>query len=276
MKFHKILIFLLTAVSTSVMATDSSLASATYKLAKNNGSSNFTETTDALTSSSYITINGVDIKVGVTAWSDSGTNNPDNVLENGSIQGWWSGGNVGYGIENSDYHWGGDSHAMDNSGDGGGVDFDMFLLSFSEAVTLGGASFTWVEGSNGNKEVTVAGLNDISAFESGANSTWSSVTSAIVNNTLGHFGIGSKGSNNLFESKFVDITGSAKYWLVGAYNTIFDTNSNGHFNSVELKLSSLTVSQEKQTPITEVSEPGALALMSLGLGLVLYRRKRRA
>ena len=208
---------------------------------------------------------------------------PDKLAQ-GNIQGWWNctlGNNgctlanrhVGYGIKNSDYSWGGDSHAVDNSGDGGGRDFDMFLLSFSESVTLENAAFTWVVGDNDSKEVTVAGLNSIAAFESGANSTWNTVTSAIVENTLGHYGVGSKGSNGLYESTFTKLTGSAKYWLIGAYNTIFDDNAKSNFNSVQLKLSSIGVSMTQ--PTAEVSEPGALALMGLGLGLVLYRRKRR-
>jgi PEP-CTERM putative exosortase interaction domain len=149
----------------------------------------------------------------------------------------------------------------------------MFLLSFSESVTLENAAFTWVVGDNDSKEVTVAGLNSIAAFESGANSTWNTVTSAIVENTLGHYGVGSKGSNGLYESTFTKLTGSAKYWLIGAYNTIFDDNAKSNFNSVQLKLSSIGVSMTQ--PTAEVSEPGALALMGLGLGLVLYRRKRR-
>ena len=36
-----------------------------------------------------------------------------------------------------------------------------------------------------------------------------------------------------------------------------------------------SLNAETNPPPTQVSEPGALALMGLGLGLVLYRRKRR-
>ena len=287
MKFSTSLTILLLAVSSSVFATDSSLNSAKYDaqytLANSNGSANYSQTTNAQNSNTSIEINGVTVDVGITAWSNS-AGHADDKLAQGNIQGWWNctlGNNgctltnrhVGYGIKNSDYSWGGDSHAVDNSGDGGGRDFDMFLLSFSESVTLENAAFTWVVGDNDRKEVTVAGLNSIAAFESGANSTWNTVTSAIVENTLGHYGVGSKGSNGLYESTFTKLTGSAKYWLIGAYNTIFDDNAKSNFNSVQLKLSSIGVSMTQ--PTAEVSEPGALALMGLGLGLVLYRRKRR-
>mgnify|MGYP000026458454 CR=1 FL=1 len=289
MKFSTPLTLLLFAISSSAFGTDSSIESAQYDaqytLANSNGSANYSLTTDAQNSNTSIEINGVTVDVGITAWSNS-AGSADNKLSQGNIQGWWNcslGDNgctsanrhVGYGIKNSDYSWGGDSHAVDNSGDGGGRDFDMFLLSFSESVTLESASFTWVVGDNDNKEVTVAGLNSIAAFDGGASSTWNTVTSAIVENTLGHYGVGSKGSNGLYESTFTKLTGSAKYWLIGAYNTIFDDAATGHFDSVQLKLSSLGVSMIQQTPTTQVSEPGALALMSLGLGLVLYRRKRR-
>ena len=290
MKFSTSLTLLLLAVSSSAFGSDSSLDSAKYDaqytLANPDGSANYTQTTNAQNSSTSIEINGVQVNVGITAWSDSYTDNPDNILETGDIQGWWNctlGENgcttqnrhKGYGIKNGDYSWGGDSHAVDNSGDGYGRDFDMFLLSFSESVTLENAAFTWVVGENGSKEVTVAGLDNISALSNRSNSTWNSVTSAIVDNTLGHFGVGTIGSNGLYESTFTGITGSAKYWLIGAYNTIFDDSASSNFNSVELKLSSIGVSMTQQTPATEVSEPGALALMSLGLGLLIYRRKRR-
>ena len=82
----------------------------------------------------------------------------------------------------------------------------------------------------------------------------------------------------MYESKFTTLTNSAKYWLVGAYNTVFD-DSSSTYHGVGFKLSSLDLAIQKSTTPppapTPVSEPGALALMSIGLGLLAYRRKRR-
>ena len=64
---------------------------------------------------------------------------------------------------------------------------------------------------------------------------------------------------------------------MGAYNKTFG-DIGGHDYNDAFKISSIQF-ESKLTPPpppppTQVSEPGALALMSLGLGLVLYRRKR--
>lgn len=117
--------------------------------------------------------------------------------------------------------------------------------------------------------ITVAGLSDNASSMFGGHNTWSDIAGAAIAGATGHYGISG------YQSSFDKLT-SAKYWLVGAYNTFFDDNAAASYNGVGFKLSSLTVGLEKSPPPnTQVSEPGALALMSLGLGLVLYRRKRR-
>lgn len=139
---------------------------------------------------------------------------------------------VGYGIKNSDYFWGGDSYVVDNSGDGGGRDFDMFLLLFSELVIFENVVFIWVVGDNDSKEVIVVGFNSIVVFESGVNLIWNIVISVIVENILGYYGVGLKGLNGLYELIFMKLIGSVKYWLIGVYNIIFDDNVKSNFNSV--------------------------------------------
>jgi hypothetical protein len=275
--------FLKAVLSTSFFAfsvsafADSSLNEATYSIYEDG----LAVTTNAASNGVSFNLNGVPIKIGITGWSDTGGSNDDK-LESGSIQAYYNctlGKNgcttanrkVGYGLQNTES---GDGHALDNFT--GGNDFDMFLFSFSEAVSLKSAGFSYISGSNGNSEVTIAGLSDISMF-SDSNTTWSDVTGNIIAGALGHFGIDrTKNDSGLYESSFGnDFTQTAKYWLVGAYNTVFDGNNSTH-HGVGLKLSSLDISIQNTQQNTEVSEPGALALMSLGLGLVLYRRKRRA
>ena len=145
----------------------------------------------------------------------------------------------------------------------------MLLLSFDTAVSLTGASFSWVDGSSKSKDITVAGLKDNSLSLFSGSTTWADIAGNAISTAIGHYDI----SN--YQSSFTKLT-TAKYWLIGAYNTFFDT-SLSNFEGVGFKLSSVTASlnAELDPPSTEVSELGARALMSLGLGLVLYRRKRR-
>ncbi len=267
-------------LSSTVFANDSTLNEETYSL----GSTKYISESLNPLSSNFIEIDGQKILVGITGWGDSGGNS-DSILEQGDIKGWENGQGIwGYGIYNKDAQYNNykknryfDTHSLDNYTNEGLQDFDMFLVSFSEEVTLTSAAFSYKNGGDGEREITVAGLKDVDAFKDGANSTWSSVYNTVVENTLGHFSLGDK-VNGVYESSFTNtISGAAQYWLVGAYNTVFDKNNTSH-TGIGLKLASLNIGLKDNThqpPSTEVSEPGALALMGLGLGLVLYRRKRR-
>ncbi|WP_269520171.1 exosortase-dependent surface protein XDP1 [Alteromonas sp. BMJM2] len=278
MKYFKSVAFCAVSLfSSTAFATDSSLNEQTYSL----GSSTYIDESLNPISNNVININGKDIYVGITGWADTGGGSDDLKLEQGDIKGWKNSHGVwGYGLFNNDFrhnseHDTFDTHALDNYTNEGTNDFDMFLVSFSEAVTLTGAAFSYKNGGDGEREITVAGLHNINAFQENTHSTWSSVYSTVKENTLGHFSLGNK-SEGVFESDFTDtIAGTAQYWLVGAYNTVFDDNNSTH-HGVGLKLSSLDIAIQNTQQNTDVSEPGALALMSLGLGLVLYRRKRRA
>jgi hypothetical protein len=284
MKFIKALLIavpLTTFVCTPTFGEDSSLETNVYDFVDDYGNYNLTQTTDASSSLTSLTIDGVEIKVGLTAWSDTGIIDPsyyygngdfywdDSVVKSANI-GQWNGGLT---IENRDRTYNsynqGDHHSIDNFSEYGKQDFDMLLLSFDHAVTLTGATVSWMHSDNGSKEITVAGLSDNASSMFGGHNTWSDIAGAAIAGATGHYGISG------YQSSFDKLT-SAKYWLVGAYNTFFDDNAAASYNGVGFKLSSLTVGLEKSPPPnTQVSEPGALALMSLGLGLVLYRRKRR-
>jgi hypothetical protein len=302
MKYFKVLIPVVAISSFSAFATDSHLATETFDIFNNNGNLNFSETIDASQSPTSIIIDGVEVKVGMTAWSDTGSQSAaykingkyyystldgDTAWEDETVQsatiGQWG---TGIGIANADTtglgsykidgvltSLEGDSHSIDNISDYGNLDFDMVLLSFSESVTLTGASVSWITGNNGTNEITVAGLSESSISLFDGTSTWTDIAANTIAGAIGHFGI----SNSSHESTFTGLA-SAQYWLVGAYNTFFDDNA-GSFNSVGFKLSSLGIElADATTPPpapTPVSEPGALALMSIGLGLLAYRRKRR-
>ncbi|PXW71354.1 putative secreted protein with PEP-CTERM sorting signal [Alteromonas sp. I10] len=260
MKLSKFLLVFAVVFSFSVQATDSRKEEYNYDLVDQYGSYNFSQTLDATKSSTTITIDGVDIKVGLTAWSDT-WGHEDNYIQQAPITDW----DGGLTVTNSQS---GDSHYIDNFHGGG--DFDMILLSFDTNVVLDSASFRSVHGDNGSNEVTIAGLADIALSNLSYKSTWADVAAFSISGTVGHYGISSS-----LESKFGAVS-SAKYWLIGAYNTFFD-DSVEKYKGVGFKLQALNLElgTTTTTPPTQVSEPGALALMGLGLGLVLYRRKRR-
>ncbi|WP_334032209.1 exosortase-dependent surface protein XDP1 [Alteromonas sp. P256] len=246
-------IFLISLISFPLWATDSPLSEAVSKI-------NLVSAKKPITTFS---IDGVDVGVGISAWSDTlGGNNY--FVESAQL------GTFKDSLTVLNFAGDGDDHYIDN-----GRYYDMVLFSFEEAVTLKGASFFSIDKykkANGKNDVTVAGLSDdaLGLFTSGKN-TWNDISMKAIAGASGHFGI-----NNL-QSTFEGLN-AAKYWLVGAYNSVFSSVNNKR-NSIGFKLAALDIELKKpsiQQPPTEVSEPGALALMSLGLGLVLYRRKRRA
>ena len=244
-------LFLLFAINFPALATDKPLSEAVKTL-------NLVSIDGPISS---ISINGTEVKVDISAWSNTLGN--AQYVESAHLGTY----NNSLTVTNRAGH--GDNHYIDN-----GRYFDMVLFSFEQAVTLKGASFLKIESSkpaNGINDVTVAGLSDdvFNLFNSGKN-TWSDIAGKAILNASGHFGIKHK------QSTFEGLT-SAKYWLVGAYNSVF-SNKNNLRNTIGFKLTSLNIelkSAPVEKPSSKVYEPSALALMSLGLGLVLYRRKRR-
>ena len=172
---------------------DSALDEHVYDL-YSDGSTNINYTLDATTSS--IVIDGTTVTVGVTAWSDTqnisndGVNNDDNeVVKYSQLNGYSYNGDYGFGLVNSNDN---DSHTLDNFS--GGDDFDMVLFSFSEEVTLSAASFTYLQGYDTDKQVSVVGLSDISLFENHASNefSWADVASGVGTVVSdGHFTISS-------------------------------------------------------------------------------------
>lgn len=185
----------------------------------------------------------------------------------------------GYGVQNS-YEANGAHQTIDNRVDyttddnwntaQGYRTFDYILLSFDDAVSLNNVELGWHAGSG--QQLSVAALTSSSLDQN----SWANIVqkdslgkaiSASFNIAGGQYdGIASV--SKTFKNQFSNL------WLVGAYNKIFG-DIGGSDSNDKFKLSALSFDVETTPPPTEVSEPGALALMSLGLGLVLYRRKRR-
>ncbi len=186
-------------------------------------------------------------------------------------------GSYGYGLTNAqdDYYY--NDHALDNNklyvgGNGtyyDATDFDFVLLSFDKAVTLTGASFGWISNQS-DSQVSVAALSDLSQLTSGA-STWAGIVGSAL--TAGSFDITYCDPGYVSEFNFSE---SAKYWLVGAYNTVFGDNGGDMYNDA-FKLASVgfdkTAAPGVNRPSAEVSEPGNIAILLAAGGLIAWRRK---
>jgi hypothetical protein len=65
---------------------------------------------------------------------------------------------------------------------------------------------------------------------------------------------------------------ASQYWLVGAYNSIFDTSFNGGTNNNDgMKLSSIDFSI---TPDSDIPEPQTAIIMAVGLFALMLRRRK--
>jgi len=151
--------------------------------------------------------------------------------------------------------------------------FDYVLLSFDTAVSLNTVSLGWHAGSD--QQLSVASLtNDNLAVDS-----WSTMVKqdSMGNAISASFNIMGDQLNGLANVGDTFSTEFSTYWLVGAYNKVFgDIGGKQHNDAFKLAGINFDVQQTNSVnPPAEVSEPGALALMSLGLGVLLYRRKRR-
>lgn len=243
----------------AILASSSSVLASTH-------TADFSAVNSANTSYSFFdySVDGVDVHV--TAWSDtanvSGDGAGDNTIRDANLVRYGS----GWGMINDDEGGGQPEHSMDNMGYS--VDYDMILVSFSEAVTLTGANFSWLYNSL-QSEISVAAISG--ALANGLNgSTWQNVVS-----DAGNMWSDSSHVSNYYAGISAGQTAS-QYWLVGAYNSIFNTNFNGGTaNNDGVKLSSLDFTIAPP-PSTEVAEPQTALVMALGLGVLMLRRRKQA
>lgn len=175
------------------------------------------------------------------------------------VVGQWSGG-LGVEYDTSP------EHAINNAGN----DFDMLLLTFSEAVSLNSINLGWIDGNNNAERLKRSDISILAGtsetFASPLNQSWQSLVGngwQLEGNYNG-VGLGNETVND------VGIIAS-KYWLVGAYNSTLGSAISGNdtYND-SFKLSSVSV----EKAIVKVPEPSALFLFGLGLlGLVAVRRR---
>ncbi|WP_371195749.1 exosortase-dependent surface protein XDP1 [Glaciecola sp. SC05] len=222
------------------------------------------------------TKHGIDLDI--TAWSSSlfGSNaycqdsNGDRCIQRSRLTRY---GNSGLGVINGDEGDDTPNHSVDNNH----FDFDMILLSFSEAINISAIDTGWnyTYGGSGGRTQNTAGAS-VMAFTGGdsiigtpfaSNETWADITNRGWTNIGSDFkGNGSNGH--------IPVTSSAgvfsKYWLVGAAHAI-ERNA-GHLTD-HIKISGVSFMKEG-TSVIDANAPASIAFL-LGFGVWLGLRRSK-
>lgn len=159
------------------------------------------------------------------------------------------------------------SHAVDNT-----KGFDFILLEFVQPVELLSLTNNWAYGYSW---VSV-GAFSANPFAGGSVNWQQVANSAIQTASYKNTGVNTPyvfANNNSIEGAGITNT-FANYWLIGAYNPVFNGGQYGTGDNI--KFGSITtnayVPGNTDTPV-QVPEPGTMALFSLALlGLVFRRR----
>lgn len=206
--------------------------------------------------------------VSVTAWSTTGSGG---ALASACIHNYTPGG---YGIVNTaeanpcSGEPGTGPHAADNSGT-----TDLFLLRFSEAVSLTKVSIGW----NGTDDFSADSDLSVLALKDGFGSNPAGKTlSGLLNTVTGGWQvIGNYANVGALSGNATPVNTSvtSSWWIVSAYNSSFGTGDRLGGGNDYFKLLSVAVSTP--TPPGEVSEPTALLLMGTALfGIAGLRRRQ--
>lgn len=163
-------------------------------------------------------------------------------------------------------------HAADNVGT-----TDLFLLQFSEAVSLTKVSIGW----NGSDDYSADSDLSVLALKDGFGSSINGKTlSGLLNTVSGgwqvignYANVGQSNGTAPGGSADVNTPVTSSWWIVSAYNSTFGTGTNLGGGNDYFKLLSVAVSTP--TPPGKVSEPAALLLMGTALfGIAGLRRRR--
>ena len=224
------------------------------------------------TNFSNVSIGGVDISV--SGWADTYGYNDNIVVAADTYK---ISNKYGYGVTNEDWEstYKSPDHAIDNvnTRKHNWQDFDFVLFSFSDDVTLQGANFSWVYNQY-DTQVSVAALDTLSALTS-SSKTWTDIVGNAITSSYNVEKCDSTDEHLQYKSEFAFNT-SSKYWLVGAYNTVFG-DIGGKFNNDAFKLTSIgfSVAETNGTSdTTEVSEPSTIGLLMACSLFVMWRRKK--
>lgn len=228
---------------------------------------------------------GLGMTVNISAWSSTGKGcgkvngngnlkDKDSCIQDARLKSY--GG--GLGIQNRDEKNNSPNHAIDNTNKKNRknkeLDFDMVLLTFTEAVKITGFGSGWEGNDNESSVLAFTGNSAFTDFTGfGKKSNWSDILGQgwelideDTQNTIG----GTAGSR---EFSVDDKSIHSKHWLVGTYNSAFSTQTWTDYNDA-FKLSALTVlTKDEDTSNSEVSAPATAGLLFVLVALMMYRRK---
>jgi hypothetical protein len=204
----------------------------------------------------------------IQAWADTGCGwncDPDDQVQQGFAS-TNSGGLLNY---NLDTPTGtdpltGEEHVIDNRDD-----VDMMFFSFSESTALTGIDIGWY---SGDTDISIAAFSSMPTL---SGNTWVNIVGqSIFSASFSNLGSAPYSLANEVSGAVVE----AKYWLIGAYSSVFGDSGANDNSSDKFKLASITTKITKTIPKppSEVSEPSTIAMLaSIGLFL-MWRRKKTA
>lgn len=284
MKYTNIIAIIGLALSGNAMATSSSVSPDWSFL------SSSSETGSVVGDGVNTVINSVKdgITLEISAWSSSLHNNvasckdssgQDLCIQRSQLKQY----NGGLGVLNADESNNTPNHAIDNNDQ----DYDMVLLSFSEAINISSLNTGWnyqyenLTSSNtytsihkngaGASVMAYTASNDAAAFSSSSNGYSTLAWSDLLN--VGWTNIGSDFSTNNSGDIAISSTGIySKYWLVGAAHSV--ERDAGHLTD-HIKLAGISFAKNVNTqpPSTQVNAPATALMTFLIAGFALYRRK---
>jgi hypothetical protein len=201
-----------------------------------------------------------DINLSISGWSDTGCGDycgDDDNVRKGKMYYW--GDDYGWGLVNKDEDTGYYDHSIDNY-----ADYDMVLLSFSEAVTLEGIQVGWSmdtgsRDGDGETQLIAKSLADDTTPTLGGN-TWDTIFNSVEDSTMF---VDSAPVDGYYQADASSSVGSSKYWLVGLVNMAL----NCYDDLDGFKLMGVTAK------VTEVSEPSMFALFAIALGFLIRRQR---
>jgi hypothetical protein len=237
----------------------------------NSGTQSFT---GGATAGNSLDMNVDGIQLTITGWADTNDIAGPDTIESARLH--WAMTN-GLGIldrdEISTGATGSPNHSVDSflvGGDSDG-DFNMLLLTFSEAVNLTGIDLGWATGGNAANTADMSLLAYTGNGSSALNGqTWANVLGG-ANTNYDSVGNPSNVGLSYFTVNPGNITSTR--WLVGVYNPVF--GAGGDFADDGIKLTSLTTSTEPP-PDRDVPVPGTLVLLLAGLAALRARRPMKA
>jgi len=221
-----------------------------------------------------------DIKLTVTAWSDTSDTTGQDTVESATV---WNNsyGLLNYNRNESDSSGSGD-HYVDSRRDGSDNDgdVDMLLFTFSKAVSLTkiwfGSAFDG--GNNTQADISIAAFSNMPTL---AGETWSTIAAsskymtslANLAENAGNAVLGASNGSSLSLEEGSGKAVESKYWLIGAYSSVFGEIGSNHCcgGNDGFKFKGLTT---HYVPPTDANAPATVALIAMCVAGIWYRRKR--